>query len=181
MVVRIRLSRWGARKNPFYGIVIANHRAARDGKTIERVGNYNPVPDAQGIKNLELNADRIKYWLGVGAQPSDKVSWLLAKANLMPPQPHQLAHQGLFSLNDPKTWDVRIRDENGTVLADLSSDTARARYDRHPDFQNLPGDLPTPVFSRVTYENIKLDGVPPTAPLTPAEALKVLKEVAGLR
>lgn len=79
MVVRIRLARWGAKSNPFYGIVIANSRAARDGKHLERVGTYNPIADENKVKHLELDVERIKYWLSVGAQPSDRVAWLLAK------------------------------------------------------------------------------------------------------
>jgi small subunit ribosomal protein S16 len=79
MVVRLRLARWGARNNPFYGIVAANVRAARDGKHLERLGTYNPIPDENNVKHLELDVDRIKYWLSVGAQPSDRVAWLLAK------------------------------------------------------------------------------------------------------
>ncbi|KAI9103178.1 ribosomal protein S16 domain-containing protein [Phlyctochytrium arcticum] len=82
MVVKIRLARWGASHNPFYGVVVANHRAARDGKHLERVGTYDPIPDKEGIKRIELNVERIKYWLGVGAQPSDRVAWLLAKVCL---------------------------------------------------------------------------------------------------
>lgn len=79
MVVRIRLARWGARNNPFYGIVAANARAPRDGKHLERLGTYNPMKDENGHKHLELATDRIKYWLGVGAQPSDRAAWLLSK------------------------------------------------------------------------------------------------------
>ncbi|EGF82063.1 hypothetical protein BATDEDRAFT_10027 [Batrachochytrium dendrobatidis JAM81] len=82
MVVRIRLARWGAANNPFYGIVVANLRAARDGKHLERLGTYNPISDHNMTKHLELNVDRIKYWLSVGAQPSERVAWLLSKVIL---------------------------------------------------------------------------------------------------
>jgi small subunit ribosomal protein S16 len=81
MVVKIRLSRWGARRNPFYGIVVANARAPRDSKYLEKVGTYNPIPN-QGVKHLELDVNRIKYWLSVGAQPTERVHWLLAKVYL---------------------------------------------------------------------------------------------------
>ncbi|CAG8526012.1 8329_t:CDS:2 [Funneliformis mosseae] len=80
MVVRIRLARHGVRNRPFYHIVVANARAPRDGKHIEKVGLYDPIPNKQGIKNIELNADKIKYWLSVGAQPSDTVASLLSKS-----------------------------------------------------------------------------------------------------
>lgn len=81
MVLKIRLARWGARNNPFYGIVLAQQRAARDGKHLERLGTYNPIPSEDGVKHVELNCDRIKYWLSVGAQPTERAAWLLAKVN----------------------------------------------------------------------------------------------------
>src|SRR5436190_1929975 len=81
MVVRIRLARHGIKiaNRPFYHIVVANAKSPRDGKHLEDVGLYDPIPNEQGVKNVELNADRIKYWLGVGAQPSDTVARLLSK------------------------------------------------------------------------------------------------------
>jgi len=79
MVVRLRLARWGRKGNPFYGIVAANARVARDKKHLEKLGTYNPLPDERGVKHIELDVERIKYWLSVGAQPSDRVAWLLAK------------------------------------------------------------------------------------------------------
>ncbi|KAJ3140817.1 hypothetical protein HK100_008988 [Physocladia obscura] len=110
MVVKIRLARWGVRNNPFYGVVVANARAPRDGRHLERVGTYNPVPDASKTKHIELDYARIKYWLGVGAQPTDRVAWLLEKAGLMPPLPKQLQRTGVLSLTDAKTWKVRFLD-----------------------------------------------------------------------
>ncbi|CAI2169198.1 16860_t:CDS:2 [Funneliformis geosporum] len=80
MVVRIRLARHGVRNRPFYHIVVANARAPRDGKHIAKVGLYDPIPNQQGIKKIELEADKIKYWLSVGAQPSDTVARLLSKS-----------------------------------------------------------------------------------------------------
>lgn len=82
MVVKLRLSRWGASHNPFYSIVAANVRSARDKKHLEQLGTYNPMADLRGIKHIELNVSRIKYWLGVGAQPTDRVNWLLSKVGL---------------------------------------------------------------------------------------------------
>ncbi|TPX63922.1 hypothetical protein SpCBS45565_g06241 [Spizellomyces sp. 'palustris'] len=182
MVVRIRLARWGASHNPFYGIVVANHRAPRDGKHLERVGTYNVIPDERGIKRIELNVERIKYWLGVGAQPTERVAWLLSKIDLMPPTPQQLQNQGFLSLNDSKTWDVEIRDAEGKTLSRLSPEEARNALANSPLAERLPQDTSSepPEKSRVIYENIKLDGRPPKAPLTAEERLKVLQEVTGI-
>ncbi len=75
-MVSIRLARSGAKKRPFYHIVVTNSRSARDGRFIERVGFFNPV--AQGAETkLEVNAERVGYWLSKGAQPSDRVDQLL--------------------------------------------------------------------------------------------------------
>ena len=72
-MVKIRLTRGGAKKRPFYHIIVTDSRSARDGRNIERVGFYNPVA-AGAEKRVELNAERIKYWIGQGAQMSDKVA-----------------------------------------------------------------------------------------------------------
>ncbi|MDH4274319.1 MAG: 30S ribosomal protein S16 [Gammaproteobacteria bacterium] len=75
-MVTIRLSRGGAKKRPFYHLVVADSRCARDGRHIERVGFYNPIA-AGGEKRLELNQERIQYWLSKGAQASERVQYLL--------------------------------------------------------------------------------------------------------
>lgn len=86
MVVKIRLARFGKRHAPFYNIVVAHARTARNSKPLEVLGTYDPIPKtpsdvAQGekgrkFKDIKLDVDRAKYWLGVGAQPSD-TAWRL--------------------------------------------------------------------------------------------------------
>ncbi len=76
MGVRLRLQRWGCANNAFYGIVAANARAPRDGKHLEKLGTYNPIP-VNGVKHIELAVSRIKYWLSVGAQPSGTLQALV--------------------------------------------------------------------------------------------------------
>ena len=70
---KIRLTRGGAKKRPFYHIIVTDSRSARDGRNIERVGFYNPVAQGQE-KRVELNLGRVKYWVDNGAQLSDKVA-----------------------------------------------------------------------------------------------------------
>ncbi|KAI8816421.1 ribosomal protein S16 domain-containing protein [Fimicolochytrium jonesii] len=183
MVVRIRLAQWGQRHNPFYGIVVTNHRAARDGKYLERVGTYNPIPDATGIKRMELNADRIKHWLGVGAQPSDRVAWLLAKLDLMPLKPRQLQNQGTVSVNDPKTWEIQVRNASGAAITHLTASEARNLLSDTELGKELPKDHPPkpPATSSITHETLKLDGTPPAQPLTAAERLLVLQKLTGIQ
>eukprot|EP00629_Pelagomonadales_sp_RCC1024_P018066 CAMPEP_0119288844 /NCGR_PEP_ID=MMETSP1329-20130426/37962_1 /TAXON_ID=114041 /ORGANISM="Genus nov. species nov., Strain RCC1024" /LENGTH=145 /DNA_ID=CAMNT_0007289627 /DNA_START=143 /DNA_END=577 /DNA_ORIENTATION=+ len=89
MVVRIRLARWGRKHRPFYRIVVADARAPRDGRFIERVGTYDPLPGRDGVKEVRLRSERIRYWLSCGAQPTSKVAWLLGKAGVLPEQPQK--------------------------------------------------------------------------------------------
>ena len=78
-MVSIRLARTGAKKRPFYHVVVTDSRAPRDGRYIERVGFFNPVARGQE-ERLRLNSERIEYWRGQGAQTTDRVSSLLKEA-----------------------------------------------------------------------------------------------------
>lgn len=80
MAARIRLKRMGAKKRPFYRIVVADARAPRDGRFIETLGTYNPLTDPAELK---LNAERVRLWLSRGAQPSDPVRGILAREGLL--------------------------------------------------------------------------------------------------
>ncbi|MEJ5978421.1 30S ribosomal protein S16 [Novosphingobium sp. PS1R-30] len=82
MSVSIRLSRGGSKKRPYYKIVVANSRAPRDGKYLEQVGTYNPLLAKDDANRVRLIEDRIKYWLGVGGQPTDRVARMLDKAGI---------------------------------------------------------------------------------------------------
>lgn len=78
-MVKIRLTRGGAKKRPFYHIVVTDHRNKRDGRAIERVGYYNPI--AQGTeKRVQLDNERVQHWVGQGAQLTDKVRMLVKEA-----------------------------------------------------------------------------------------------------
>ena len=79
MGVRIRLARHGAKKKPFYRIVVADGESPRDGKFLEKVGTYDPLKDPVEVS---LNPDRIKYWIDKGAIPSDTVKSLFKKEGL---------------------------------------------------------------------------------------------------
>jgi small subunit ribosomal protein S16 len=87
----MRLSRGGRKARPFYRIVVADKRAPRDGRYIERLGTYNPLLANDDENRVKLNEERIKYWLGEGAQPSERVAIFLGKAGIiaMPEQPNR--------------------------------------------------------------------------------------------
>ena len=85
MSVKIRLSRHGAKKRPYYRIVVADIRAPRDGKFIEKVGTFDPLKDKGDETRLNLEMDRIKHWLGNGAKPSEAVHRFLSDAGILEP------------------------------------------------------------------------------------------------
>lgn len=78
----VRLARAGAKKKPFYRIVVADRRAPRDGDFIEKLGTFNPLLAKDSAERVTLNTERAKHWLSVGAQPSDRVNKLFAAAGL---------------------------------------------------------------------------------------------------
>lgn len=80
MAVKMRLRRMGAKKSPFYRVVVADSRYPRDGRFIEEIGTYNPMTDPATIN---IDADKAKKWIGNGAQPTDTVKALLKKANIL--------------------------------------------------------------------------------------------------
>ena len=84
MALKIRLARGGAKKRPFYRIVVAENTSPRDGLFIEKVGTYNPMVPKDHPQRLTVNQDRVKHWLSVGARPTDRVHKFLASMDLMP-------------------------------------------------------------------------------------------------
>ena len=78
MPVRIRLSRGGAKKRPFYRVVIADSRRARDGKFIDQIGTYNPMLKKDNPERVKIDIDKAKEWIAKGAQPSDRVTLFLS-------------------------------------------------------------------------------------------------------
>ncbi len=87
MALRIRMARGGAKKRPYYRIVIADSRSPRDGRFIEKVGTYNPLLKKDDPNRVTLNEERIKHWLGNGATQSDRVGRVLGSANIIPMPP----------------------------------------------------------------------------------------------
>ena len=82
MSVKMRLSRGGTKKRPYYYVIIAHVSAPRDGRYIEQIGTFDPMLKKDNPERVKLQADRVKHWLGVGAQPTDRVLRLLDGAGL---------------------------------------------------------------------------------------------------
>jgi small subunit ribosomal protein S16 len=84
MSVKIRLARAGAKKRPFYRIVATDSRSPRDGRFLEKLGTYDPLLPGEAEKRIVLNEERIRHWLGHGAEVSDRVARFLDKAGILP-------------------------------------------------------------------------------------------------
>jgi small subunit ribosomal protein S16 len=84
MSLKIRLARGGSKHRPYYNVVVADSRFARDGRFLEKLGTYNPLLPSENEQRIVLNEERIRYWLGQGAQPSDRVVRFLDRAGIMP-------------------------------------------------------------------------------------------------
>ena len=84
MGLKIRLSRAGAKKRPYYHIVIADSRSPRDGRFLEKVGSYNPMLPAEHAARVRLEGERIQHWVGQGALPTERVARFLGHAGLAP-------------------------------------------------------------------------------------------------
>ncbi|GIT91205.1 30S ribosomal protein S16 [Jannaschia pagri] len=84
MAMKIRLARGGSKKRPHYAIVAADSRMARDGRFIEKLGTYNPLLPKDSEDRVKMNMERVQYWLGQGAQPTDRISRFLEAADVLP-------------------------------------------------------------------------------------------------
>lgn len=116
-VTKMRLARGGSKKRPYYYIVVAPSTAPRDGRYIERVGTYNPMVPKDHPERIRLNEDRCKYWLGVGAQPTDRVARFLDAADLMTRKPRN---------NPKKALPGKKRQEREAEAAEKAREAAEA-------------------------------------------------------
>lgn len=94
MAVAIRLSRGGAKKRPYYRIVVSDSRSPRDGKYLEQIGTYNPMLPKDSGERVKLDEDRARHWLSVGAKPSDRVLRFLDAAGIMERAPRNNPQKG---------------------------------------------------------------------------------------
>lgn len=143
MVVRIRLARFGRRNLPFYHIVVANARTARNSKPIEKIGTYNPIPDETGNKMINLNFDRAKYWLTVGAQPSETVEKLLVKVKVIYSQGYPYRIRTLIYCHffigrfDPSTTEALDERSSKTIRVFIISISKKGHHHHHRSHPHL--------------------------------------------
>ena len=117
MSVKIRLSRGGTKKRPYYYVIVAHVSAPRDGRYIEQIGTFDPMLKKDNPERVKLQADRVKHWLGVGAQPTDRVLRLLDGAGLAK----------RTALNNPeKSKPKKKAQERAAAIADKAAKAAEA-------------------------------------------------------
>ncbi len=121
MSLKIRMSRGGAKKRPFYSIVVADTRSPRDGRFLEKLGTYNPMLDKGHAQRVMLKAERIQHWMKMGATPSERVARFLGEAGLAPKP--EIRETPKKSAPRAKAQD---RAKGGTAAADAAAGAAPA-------------------------------------------------------
>lgn len=111
MSVVIRLARGGAKKRPFYRIVAADKRAPRDGRFIEKLGTYNPMLAKDSAERVQMNEERVKYWLAQGARPSERMEVMLFKAGLLDDAPTYKRRVEMQKKRDAETAKQKAEEE----------------------------------------------------------------------
>lgn len=127
MSVKIRLARGGAKKTPFYRIVVADERKSRDGKFIEKVGTFNPLLANDNPARLTLRKDRIEYWLSVGARPTERVVSFLNQTNVAQENNHvKTANQKRSNVIELKRVEIEAKKKADAEAAAKAEAEAKA-------------------------------------------------------
>jgi len=139
-MLKIRMSRGGAKKRPFYKIVVADSRRPRDGKFIEKVGFFNPLLPKDKKERLSLDLDRIKFWLSQGAQPSERIARFLGEANIIP-MPKQ-RNNPIKALPKKKAQEKLKKAEEAKKAAEEAEAAAKAAPVETPAAEAAPVETP---------------------------------------
>ncbi len=167
MSVAIRLSRGGSKKRPYYKVVVSNSRSPRDGKYLEQVGTYNPLLAKDDVNRVRLIEDRVNYWLGVGAQPTDRVARMLDKAGIK---------ERAATSNPNKAEPGKKAKERAEDRASKAAEAAEAAAAAAA----APAPEPEPVVEEVAEEAPAAEVVAEeAAPEAVAEAAPVAEEAAA--
>ncbi|WP_346912332.1 30S ribosomal protein S16 [uncultured Roseibium sp.] len=126
MATKIRLARGGSKKRPYYRIVVADIRSPRDGRFIEKVGSYNPMLPKDSEERIQLNVERIQYWLGTGAQPTDRVARFLDAAGLMKREPRNNPKKAQLGQKAQERLDAKKQAEEEAAAAAAEAAAAPA-------------------------------------------------------
>ena len=144
MAISLRLARGGAKKRPYYRIVAADSRRARDGKYLEQIGTYNPMLAKDDENRVKLDEDRARYWLGVGAQPSDRVARFLDAAGI----------RERAAKNNPKKGEPgEAAKERAEEKATKAAEAEEARKAAEEEAKNAPAAEEAPAADESSAEN----------------------------
>jgi len=169
MAVAIRLARGGSKKRPYYRIVVADSRNARDGRFIEKIGTYNPLLAKDSPERVKLDADRVSHWLSVGAQPSDRVARFLDAVGI----------RERAARNNPKKAEPGEKakdraEERATKLAE--AEEAKAAAAAAPAVEEVAEEAPAEAVVETAAEEAPAEAASEEAPVeavaeeAPAEA-----------
>ena len=132
MSLKIRLARGGSKKRPYYRIVIADVRSPRDGRFIEKVGSYNPLLPKDSDKRVTLQEDRIRYWLSVGARPTDRVNRFLDAADIMKREPRNNPQKALPGKKRQEREEAERQKAEEAAQAAADAEAAEAEAEEAP-------------------------------------------------
>ncbi len=138
MSLKIRLARGGAKKRPYYRIVVADARAPRDGKFIERIGSYNPLLPKDHDDRVKLLEDRVKHWLSVGAQPTDRVHRFLDAAGILKREARNNPQKGEWGTKRKEREEARLEAEEA---AKAEAAEAKVQAEAAPEAE-APAEAP---------------------------------------
>jgi small subunit ribosomal protein S16 len=174
MSLKLRLSRGGAKKRPYYRIVVADSRMPRDGRYIERVGTYNPMLPQEHPDRVRLDGERIKHWLGVGAKPSDRVARFLGQAEIIATP----AMSETPKKSAPRTKTVeRMRETEAKAAAAAAAEIAAAEAAAEAAAA-APAEEEAPAEEAVAEEAVAEEAVAEEAPAEEAPAEEAPAEEA---
>ena len=162
MAVAIRLSRGGAKKRPYYKIVVTDARNARDGKFIERIGSYNPLLAKDSPERVKLDVERARHWLSVGAQPTDRVARFLDQAGVK-----ERAARANPKKGEPGEKAKERAEERATREAELAAAAAEAAAT--PPAEEEPATPASDAPNEGQSTSDPAEGAPDAAPAEGAE------------
>ncbi len=158
MAVAMRMSRGGSKKRPYYRIVIADVRAPRDGKFIERIGSYNPLLAKDDEKRVVLDTERAKHWLEMGAKPSDRVARFLDAAGLLKREARSNPNKG--KPGEKATERLEEKAEKAAAAEEAAKEAAAAPAEEAPAAEETPAAEEAPAAEAAPAEEAKAEEAP---------------------
>ena len=171
MSLKIRLSRAGAKKRPFYRLVVADTRSPRDGRFLERLGTYDPMLPKDHPERVRLNEERIRHWLGVGALPSDRVARFLGAADIIP----MPAQRNNPQKSQPKEKAL----ERAAARAEKAAAAAEAQAAAKAEAEAAPEPAAEAAPEEAASEAVAEEAAPEETPAEDAAANEAASQEAG--